>query len=92
MNELNTIVELNECIKFYEEDLELEKNMTINELIKKLQIVQNQYGDDVIVKIDSLYDYYTVDSVTTHYSSTENKQIVNINAYEDDDDIVIEEN
>ena len=41
--------------------------MTINELIKKLQIVQNQYGDDVIVKIDSLYDYYTVDSVTTHY-------------------------
>lgn len=66
--------------------------MTINELIKKLQIVQNQYGDDVIVKIDSLYDYYTVDSVTTHYSSTENKQIVNINAYEDDDDIVIEEN
>ena len=65
--------------------------MTIDELIKKLKIVQEKYGNDVIVKIDSVYDYFTADSVTTDFSVVDNKQIVSINAYEDDDDIVIGE-
>lgn len=47
MNELNTIVELNECIKFYEDDLDqlykLEVNLLYNEDESAFDQLYNDY-------------------------------------------------
>lgn len=59
MNELNTIVELNECIKFYEDDLDQLYKLEVNLLYNEDESAFDQlYNDYVRINntLDCLYE------------------------------------
>lgn len=58
MNELNTIVELNECIKFYEDDLDQLYKLEVNLCNKDESAFDQLYNDYVRINntLDCLYE------------------------------------
>ena len=59
MNELNTIVELNECIKFYEDDLDQLYKLEVNLLYNEDESAFDQHYNDYVRinnTLDCLYE------------------------------------